>query len=81
MAFIICNCGGRLLISFTSLSFLFFLLNFVLHFKIFLAELNDVSRVLSNDFLTELFQDLRELLWDHDLVGAEDAHLTNVCHI
>ena len=51
------------------------------HFEVFLAELNDVIRVLSNHLLTEVFQDLREVLWDNNLIGAEDAHLTNVCHI
>ena len=67
--------------AFSSLSFGFFLLLFMFHLEVFLAKLHNVTWVCSDHFLAELFQDLGELLWDYDLVGAEDAHLTNVCHI
>ena len=51
------------------------------HFEVFLAELDDVIWVLSNHLLAEVFKDLGELVWDNNLISAEDAHLANVCHI
>ena len=49
--------------------------------EVLAAEFDDVSRVIPDDFLGEIFEDLREGLGDHDLLGRENSHLTNVCHL
>ena len=44
------------------------------------AEADEVLGVLTNHLLAEVLQDAGELWRNDDLVGAEDAHLTNVSH-
>ena len=48
--------------------------------KIVFAELNKISWIVSYNFFAEFFQDLRQILRNLDLIGAKDAHLTNVSH-
>lgn len=51
-----------------------------LRLKVLSAEFDEVLRVGSNDLLAEVLQDLWELFGNHDLVGTEDAHLSDICH-
>lgn len=48
--------------------------------KVFSGEGDDVSRILLDDCLRVMLEDVGQLLRDHDLLSAIDSLFSNVCH-
>ena len=49
--------------------------------EVLAGELDDVGRVVADDLLGEVLEDLWELLRHHDLLSRENSHFPNVCHL
>ena len=49
--------------------------------EVLAGELDDVGRVVADDLLGEVLEDLWELLRHHDLLSRENSHFTYVGHL